>query len=275
MNQKVLSVFLLLLIELLPIACVEKVEKNPLITLRTRGGAEFSGVIASRDSAGVQFLQLPDSTNVFFGYSELAFDSTKYFQQGRAPVKILGKWGFIDKSGQVVVPPRYEQAGRFSDGLAQVKLNGQWGYLDTTYHYLIEPDLKFAGVFYEGRAIIYGRSYDLAKNVYLLDVHGKRLNALTRYKEWAMPAGGRIGVKRGRKWGFLNLEGEVVIKPTYKYVTEFSEGLAGVRVDQSWKYIDTLGNVVLETQAIAGKQFSEGYALPLSRYIVFQQRDSD
>jgi hypothetical protein len=39
---------------------------------------------------------------------------------GLAVVEIGGKWGFIDKTGRMVVPPQYEGIGGFSEGRALV-----------------------------------------------------------------------------------------------------------------------------------------------------------
>ena len=36
-------------------------------------------------------------------------------------------WGFIDKSGTLVIPCKYDEAQSFSEGLACVYLNNRWG----------------------------------------------------------------------------------------------------------------------------------------------------
>lgn len=39
-------------------------------------------------------------------------------------------YGFYDTNGDAVIQPKYEDAGYFSEGLAPVKLNGRWGYVN-------------------------------------------------------------------------------------------------------------------------------------------------
>lgn len=39
-------------------------------------------------------------------------------------------YGFYDTNGNTVIQPKYEDAGFFSEGLAPVKLNGKWGYVN-------------------------------------------------------------------------------------------------------------------------------------------------
>lgn len=95
------------------------------------------------------------------------FEDAQQFMHGFAPVKIGGKWGYIDRGGRMivqptydaafpfrgdsaivrqaekrgflrinpdgvptlVVAPRYEDAFRFTEGLAPVKIGGRWGYI--------------------------------------------------------------------------------------------------------------------------------------------------
>jgi hypothetical protein len=41
-----------------------------------------------------------------------------------------GKFGYIDRSGKVVIPPSFDEAHQFSNGLALVKTNGRYRYID-------------------------------------------------------------------------------------------------------------------------------------------------
>lgn len=40
------------------------------------------------------------------------------------------RYGYIDRSGKLAIPMKYEEAQTFNIGLAAVRLNGQWGYID-------------------------------------------------------------------------------------------------------------------------------------------------
>ena len=41
-----------------------------------------------------------------------------------------GAWGYIDVTGRVVIPFRFQRAGRFHEGLAPVQAGGMWGFAD-------------------------------------------------------------------------------------------------------------------------------------------------
>jgi hypothetical protein len=67
-------------------------------------------------------------------------------------------YGFIDKSGQFVIAPRYPDAKSFSEGLAAVSTGfaqggaSNWGYIDTTGAMVITPRFASAESFHEGMA---------------------------------------------------------------------------------------------------------------------------
>ncbi len=52
------------------------------------------------------------------------------FKEGLAFAKHSnGLYGFINKQGEWVIPPQFEEARSFSDGMAAVKVNGKWGFI--------------------------------------------------------------------------------------------------------------------------------------------------
>lgn len=59
------------------------------------------------------------------------FDAEYNFSHvGLAAVNLNKKWGFIDKTGKVVIPIKYDFVVRFTEGLAGVKMNDKWGFID-------------------------------------------------------------------------------------------------------------------------------------------------
>ena len=55
-----------------------------------------------------------------------------------------GKWGFVDKSGNVVVDYIYDKATDLNSyGYAGIKLDGKWGVVDTSGKVIVEPTYIF------------------------------------------------------------------------------------------------------------------------------------
>lgn len=63
------------------------------------------------------------------------------------------KYGYIDRTGKMVVPPQYRFTGNFSEGVPNIKDNrGMYGYIDKTGRIVIEARFLAAGPFSEGLA---------------------------------------------------------------------------------------------------------------------------
>lgn len=60
------------------------------------------------------------------------YDDVDSFSEGLARVEKDGKWGFIDKQGGVVIPLIYDFISDFSEGLAPVQKDGVWYLIDKT-----------------------------------------------------------------------------------------------------------------------------------------------
>jgi hypothetical protein len=148
-----------------------------------------------------------------------------------------GRFGFIDKSGRVVIPPRFTYAGEFSDGLALVCLEAcddvirrRYGFVDRSGNMAIPLKYRSASDFSEGLARI----------------------------------------KVGDRYGFIDRTGRVVIAPMYQFAGDFHDSLARVELEGRWGYIDRNGKVAIPFQFREAWDFSEGIAVACSgvcRYI--------
>src|SRR3954462_5505365 len=69
---------------------------------------------------------------------------------GLHPVMVNGKYGYIDRSGKVVVTPQFDRAGDFSDSLAAVSIGGKWGYMERSGKLAITPQFDLADRFSPG-----------------------------------------------------------------------------------------------------------------------------
>jgi hypothetical protein len=143
--------------------------------------------------------------------------------------------GFIDRTGKIIIPLCFDDAGDFSEGLARFERDGSWGYMDETGTVVIEPRFPSAEDFSEGLARVQvtgsARGYD------------------------------------GR-WGFIDKTGKIVVQPDYKWSRSegdgaeqaFHSGLAKVEVDYKSGYIDQTGKVVIPTQFTYAYPFADGIA---------------
>lgn len=178
-------------------------------------------------------------------YSSLnmEIDEASEFSEGLAVVKKDGKYGYIDKEGNLVIDFQYEYANPFSEGLAVVKKNGKNGYIDKSGNIVIDYQYSIAHPFYNGIAIVGdGLYYGGINNKKETVVEFKYFVGTTVASENLIKinTGSRNGV------GFIKYDGTVVVEPKYEGAYNFYEGLAGAKLNGKWGFIDEKGNVVVD-----------------------------
>lgn len=134
-----------------------------------------------------------------------------HFSEGLAKVQKTNKWGFIDKTGNFVVQPTFEDALNFSEGLAAVQQGkeGKWGFIDKTGKVVIACDFEKVGYFSNGIA----------------------------------------QVMQSNKCGFIDKKGTLLLTPQYRDIGNFSKRSYAKTSYQNkigYLYYDTLQNTVHE-----------------------------
>ncbi|MCA8941965.1 MAG: WG repeat-containing protein [Planctomycetes bacterium] len=86
------------------------------------------------------------------------FQRVGEFRQGVAPVRVFHCWGYVNRTGALVIGARFRAAKSFSEDLAAVAIQDssmdeqRWGYIDVAGEFVLEPRFLDAGPFVEGRA---------------------------------------------------------------------------------------------------------------------------
>jgi hypothetical protein len=214
-----------------------------------------------------------------------AFAKAHPFREGRARVLVgtypHGKYGFIDKHGAYVVPPRWHEAEDFQQGMARVKfLGGDWRYLDAAGGMLIHPGHRDQLLFSEGRArtLVDGKWGFVDRNYAFVvppryDEAGHFYQGLASIKMDAarscedpdldMPRSEPLAKPR---WGYVDPQGNIAIKPRFLMAGSFSEDVAAVKVSAwlglatKWGYIDPRGAMVIKPAFDFAYPFAEGLA---------------
>ena len=138
--------------------------------------------------------------------SGLFFDDIKAFSDGVAAVKKGDKWGYIDKTGNLIISYKYDEAASFSCGIALVKENDKIGIIDTSGNWKKTIEAEEGGVISE----------DL------------------------------LAIKVNGKWGFIDKDGNIVIDCVFDDAGYFYNGIANVNFDGKWGFIDKNGEVVID-----------------------------
>jgi hypothetical protein len=129
------------------------------------------------------------------------------------------QWGFINHTGNWVIPPHFGDAGYFKDGLAPVAIDFKYGFIDRQGDLIIQPQYEHAYSFSEGLACI---------------------------------------IDSEQKYGFIDEVGQIVIAPEFELGFSFENGVAMVaagkwvsggsrdipHLEGNWRYVDRTGRRV-------------------------------
>ena len=72
------------------------------------------------------------------------YDDVNLFEKDSITgVKVGDKWGFINRTGKVLIPFQFDKADNFYEGLAAVRQNRLWGFIDLKGNWVIKPKYDF------------------------------------------------------------------------------------------------------------------------------------
>jgi len=76
------------------------------------------------------------------------------FSEGLAAVFVDDKFGFIDKTGNIVIEAKFDKALVFSEGLAPAQVDDKWGYINRKGDFVIKPQFDMTFGFHKGVAMV-------------------------------------------------------------------------------------------------------------------------
>lgn len=139
-------------------------------------------------------------------------------------ILVGGRWGWIDRAGRVVIPPRFDRAEDFSEGLAAVQEQQVFGYVDRTGRLVLVPEQERAGTLH------------------------RRFSS------------GLALVRRGSAFGFIDRDGREIIPPRFVGADDFSEGYALACSTSGCGFIDRAGHGVIPDEFMASSPVRGGVA---------------
>jgi len=166
--------------------------------------------------------------------------------------------GYIDRTGNLVIPRQFAYAGDFGDnGLACVReeQDGLYGYIDSTGQYVIPPQFDYAhGFEYRPVAIVtkdglYG----------LIDSRGKYVLQPQAMELWGFGADGLCLARDGNGYTVVDQTGQPLFTERFDEILRswdrdrplqvyFSDGYAIVKEAGKYGVIDKKGRYVLEPE---------------------------
>ncbi len=208
---------------------------------------------------------LIDRTGKYLIEPRFQFEPAWDFSEGLCPVwqgnwsldESVGRFGYIDTTGKMVIPAQFRGAGAFSEGMAPIVKGSKLGFIDRAGEISIEPQFEWGSMSPQTRLPIF------ADGLAAVSVRGRlgfinkagQITIEPRFEVWGMQvtgfSEGLAAVQLGGKTGFIDKEGRMVIEPRFTRVDPFEDGIARVEVKLGhWGYIRRDGVFVWNPLAV-------------------------
>jgi len=229
------------------------------------------------------------------------FESVQPFSEGLAAAKYEGRWGYINRSGAEVIPFRYRTAQSFHGGVAIVDTGlpeHPVGVINPSGAWITQPMFRTLSATDGPDGLLFGQKeagnganfYDRSGNLVLgpyslaFPFAQGRARVKSENGEWIIDSSGNfiakspvvldgirfseglIAIRRDRKLGYMDLDGNIAIEPRFDQGGQFSEGLAPVQLEGRWMFIDKSGTMTaqLPPDVVFAEPLSDGLSLATS-----------
>jgi WG containing repeat len=177
---------------------------------------------------------------------------------GLASVNKNGKWGIVEKSGNIKASFEYEDISLLSKNLICLQKNGKREFMNQTGKIFIPVD-KYRNV------------TNIPDYEDLLFISDQNENKIIDFSERIVIHNvesffeGIAVTKKNNKYGFVDMNGKLIAPNDYNYVLPFSENLAIVVKNntngvQKHGFLDKNGKIVIPIEYDSAISFSEGFA---------------
>lgn len=158
------------------------------------------------------------------------------------------KWHFYNTEHQKVFGD-FDEVSAIGNGVAAVKSNGVWKLVDRSGADLTGK--TYADVAMDGKKVVfrYDRLFVSDGNGYkMINESGTEIGNATYEDAHIFNDATYAAVKIAGAWGFVDQDGNVVIKPQYEDARSFANGMAAVKKNGLWGFINTEGEMVIAPQ---------------------------
>lgn len=249
---------------------------KPLIENEYEGGTPFfEDVAIVRDDKGLLSLIDKKGKAVIANLSTIGEHQvvrTGVMSDGLIRFKTTeGLWGYVNKSGEVVIKPAYVRCENFVDGVARVSTSNTTfsvinkkgeeiykGEEETTYGAVVDNVMPFKRK--TGDDYFYG----------LIDIKSKeKIIKDAKYRFMRTPYNGYISASnKDMEWGMINTKGEVVgdLRLKYGYAPIYSKsGVILAKDDKKVKMFDDKGELIKSFD-----EYSVIYPVGKSRFFAYR-----
>jgi hypothetical protein len=203
------------------------------------------------------------SNGDLYGIDETGIEDAYYMTSSGVIAKHGGKYGYYNYDFESTSTIEYDEITAIGSGVIVVKNGSAWGILDSSGK--IVGDFSYSDAAVNSLGSVFCGKRGMMKNSsgwQLVDTDGNVFASNVFYDAKAPESeNGYIAVTNEKgKWGFIDLDGNLVIDYKYDVAKSFSNGLAAVCMGERWQYIDDRDNTVIDIDMEYAEPFHNGVA---------------
>ena len=185
-----------------------------------------------------------------YGYEVIKMDHDEVKQGTTTSVflKKQNRWALYSSSGYNLTGYNFTSANNFSNGLAAVSvttsLGESFGYVNDSGDIVIPFIYSMAQNFKYGKAIV-----SKGRNSGIIDIEGKEIIPFiyTGFNP-SYDYGVIAAANENSKWGLIGLDNRKIVDFEYDYIFEFADGYAYTLKDNRYGIVDEFGNVLADAE---------------------------
>ncbi len=176
-------------------------------------------------------------------------------------------WGYINENGKFIIEPQFEYAENFQpDGIARILKDDMYGLINLKGEIIAEPVYTIIDDFTEGYTIA-NKKWE---QYFILDKKGKVIYQTADQINYIKDGMVCFGVKIAEwkyMYGYMDINGNVIIEPQYTNAGQFTDGKAVVGLEEGkYAIIGKEGNIELQFDSYYTPQISEGIIVFSTNY---------
>ncbi|MGL5808110.1 MAG: WG repeat-containing protein [Xenococcaceae cyanobacterium] len=201
-----------------------------------------------------------------------------------------GIYGFVDRTGKMIIPPQFDIATDFIEGLALVQNDCGWGFIDRTGKIVISPQFdKISGIIHKLIVVKVNEKYGFVNSTNMGIVKPQFDNVYgyktaSSFSDWAefttkevyrqldiasnlfKDSNKLIKVNINGKRSFVDGDGKIVIQPKFERVIFLNEKTALAKINDKFSFIDRTGNILDRSQLNTISDSYEGLAIAIDSW---------
>lgn len=139
-------------------------------------------------------------------------------------------FGYVSKTGDVLIPFDYAKTSAFNGGYASVCKNNKWYVIDGKNNIALTTDMDYLGIYSEGMlpAVKGGKAG-------FISLDGKEVISFN-YEMVSSMHNGKFNYKENGKWGIKNVREKVLLAPVYEIISNFYDEFGNKLVADGGKF---------------------------------------